>query len=67
MTVSKLTNPPSQNGVINKINEIIDNFPAGTTVDQTYDPTSANAQSGTAVAQAIATKTVVTFRDWSVS
>ena len=52
MTVSKLTNPPSQNGVINKINEIIDNFPAGTTVDQTYDPTSANAQSGVAIAGA---------------
>lgn len=68
MTVSKLTNPPSQKGVIDKINEVIDNLGGGgTTVDQTYDPTSANAQSGTAVAQAIATKTVVTFRDWSVS
>lgn len=41
------------------------NLDQGGTVDQTYDATSTNAQSGTAVAGAIATKTLVTFREWS--
>lgn len=39
----------------------------GSTVDQTYNPASTNAQSGTAVAQAVATKTQVIFRDWSAA
>lgn len=39
----------------------------GSAVDQTYNPASTNAQSGTAVAQAVATKTQVIFRDWSAA
>lgn len=39
----------------------------GSVVDQTYNPASTNAQSGTAVAQAVATKTQVIFRDWSAA
>ena len=35
------------------------------TVDQTYDATSTNAQSGVAVAEAVANKTQVIIRDWS--
>ena len=34
------------------------------TVDQSYSGTSTNAQSGTAVAEAIATKSAVIFRKW---
>lgn len=34
-------------------------------IDQTYSASSTNAQSGVAVAQALETKTTVTFRDWS--
>lgn len=49
MAVNKLTLPAKENAVQSKINEIIDNFPSGTTVDQTYDGTSANAQSGVAI------------------
>lgn len=49
MTVNKLTLPAKENAVQSKINEIIDNFPTSTTVDQTYDGTSANAQSGVAI------------------
>ena len=41
--------------------------PAGVSVDQTYSSTSTNAQSGTAVAQAIGGKSKVTFVDWTVS
>ena len=52
MTVNKITTPPSQKGVIDKINEVIDNL-GGNSVDQTYNPTSTNAQSGTAVAEAL--------------
>ena len=62
MTVNKLTLPSTDNAVQNKINEIIDNL--GGTVDQTYDPTSTNAQAGTAVAEAL-TKSVI-YRDWTV-
>ena len=40
---------------------------SGSTVDQTYSPASTNAQSGTAVAQAVATKTQVIFRDWGAA
>ena len=61
MTVNKITTPPSQKGVIDKINEVIDNL--GGTVDQTYNPTSTNAQSGTAVAGAIAQSVII--RTWS--
>lgn len=49
MTVSKITTPPSQKGVIDKINEVIDNLGGSITVDQTYDGTSANPQSGVAI------------------
>lgn len=49
MAVNKLTSPISQNDLINKTNEIIDNLGGGGTVDQIYDPTSANAQSGVAI------------------
>lgn len=49
MTVNKLTLPSKSNAVQEKINEIIDNFPSGTTVDQTFDGTSANPQSGVAI------------------
>ena len=50
--VDKITNPPSQKGVIDKINEVIDNMGGTITVDQTYDGTSTNPQSGTAIAGA---------------
>lgn len=69
MVVSKIYSV-SQMEVEQKINEIIDNLNSGggaASIDQTYNANSANAQSGTAVAQAIATKTLVTFRDWSVA
>lgn len=46
------------------IKSYVDNN-TGSTVDQTFDGTSANAQSGVAVAQAISGKTLVTFRNWS--
>jgi len=51
MTISKITNAPSPNGVINKINEIIDGLGGGGTivVDQTFDGTSINPQSGIAI------------------
>ena len=62
MTVNKLSLPSTDNAVQNKVNEIIDNL--GGTVDQTYSPTSTNAQSGTAVAEAL-TKSVI-YRDWTV-
>ena len=52
MTIDKLPYPAQQNETVQKINEIIDNFPSGTVVDQVYDPTSANAQSGVAIAGA---------------
>jgi hypothetical protein len=51
MTVNKLSLPAKENAVQQKINEIIDNLDDGT-VDQTYDPTSANAQSGIAISGA---------------
>lgn len=77
--VNKITTPPTQNEVIDKINELVDGkqdtLVSGTniktvggtsllgsgnvafpTVDQTYSATSANAQSGVAVANAIAPK-----------
>lgn len=41
------------------------NIELATTADQTYSPTSTIAQSGTAVAQALEGKTLVTFVDWS--
>jgi len=37
------------------------------TVDQAYNNASTNAQSGTAVAEAIANLSGVVFRDWSNS
>lgn len=64
MTVNKLTLPSTDNAVQNKINEIIDNMGGTITVDQTYNPTSTNPQSGTAVAEAL-TKSVI-YRDWTV-
>ena len=60
MTVNKLTLPSKDNAVQNKVNEIIDNLP---TVDQTYNASSTNAQSGVAIAGAGFTK--VTYRVWS--
>ena len=63
MTVSKLGDTPTQLQTINKVNEIIDNMAPTITVDQTYDPTSTNAQSGVAIAGASFTK--VTYRVWS--
>lgn len=39
-------------------------IPEGVVVDQVYNGTSTNAQSGTAVAEAIATKSVVVLREW---
>lgn len=48
--VNKLTLPAKQNDVVNKVNELVDNIPI---VDQTYDNTSTNAQSGVAVGSAI--------------
>lgn len=77
--VNKITTPPTQNEVIDKINELVDGkqdtLVSGTniktvggtslvgsgnvafpTVDQTYSASSANAQSGVAVANAIAPK-----------
>lgn len=52
--VNKLITPPTQQAQIDKINEIIDNLGGGGsgTVDQTYDATSTNAQSGVAIAGA---------------
>ena len=78
MTVNKITNAPTQNELVNKVNEIIDGkqdnltsgvniktindesllgsgnitIQTGGTVDQTYDGTSSNAQSGVAIAGA---------------
>lgn len=52
MTVQKLNLPAKENAVQLKINEIIDNLGGGGTVDQVYDGTSANAQSGVAIAGA---------------
>ena len=49
MTVNKLQLPAKDNAIQLKINEIIDNLGGGGTVDQTFDSTSPNAQSGTAV------------------
>lgn len=77
--VNKITTPPTQNEVIDKINELVDGkqdtLVSGTniktingtsllgsgnvafpTVDQTYSATSTNAQSGVAVANAVAPK-----------
>lgn len=48
MTVNKITTPPTPQGQIDKINEIIDN----TVVDQTYSSSSTNAQSGVALSAA---------------
>lgn len=55
MTVNKLTYPAKENAVQEKINEIIDNLGASITVDQTYDGTSANPQSGVAIAGELST------------
>lgn len=44
------------------IKDYVDNN-TGSTVDQTYDPASTNAQSGTAVAGAIAQSVII--RTWS--
>lgn len=52
MTVNKLTYPAKENAVQEKINEIIDNMAGTITVDQTYDGTSTNPQSGVAIAGA---------------
>ena len=53
MSVNKFTDSPTQLETIQKINEIIDNLGGGGgIVDQTYDPTSTNAQSGVAIASA---------------
>lgn len=49
MTVNKLQLPAKNNAIQLKINEIIDNLGGGGAVDQTYDPTSVNAQSGVAI------------------
>lgn len=49
MTVNKLTYPAKENAVQEKINEIIDNMAGTITVDQTYDGTSSNPQSGVAI------------------
>lgn len=51
--VDKITQPASQLDLIEKVNEIIDDT---ITVDQTYNASSTNAQSGTAVADAISGK-----------
>lgn len=55
MTVNKLTYPAKENAVQEKINEIIDNLGASITVDQTYDGTSSNPQSGVAIAGELST------------
>ena len=47
--VDKITGPITPLGEINKINEIIDNLGSDVTVDQTYNASSANAQSGVAI------------------
>lgn len=47
--VDKITTAPTDNTVVNKINEIIDNMGGTITVDQTYDGTSSNPQSGVAI------------------
>lgn len=47
--VDKITNAPTQNELIDKVNEVIDNLGGGGAVDQTYDATSTNAQSGVAI------------------
>ena len=39
-------------------------IPSGVTVDQTYNASSTNAQAGLAVAEAVATKSVVVLREW---
>lgn len=50
MTVGKLILPAKDNAVQLKINEIIDNMSGTITVDQIYNPTSQNPQSGVAIA-----------------
>lgn len=52
--VEKLSLPSKSNAVQNKINEIIDNMASTITIDQTYDGTSANPQSGVAIAGELA-------------
>lgn len=52
----KQTQYPSEAAVVAFVNEKLENFEGGSgggLVDQTYDPTSKNAQSGVAVAEAI--------------
>ena len=54
--VDKITTAPTDNTVVDKINEVIDNMGGTIIVDQTFDGTSANAQSGVAVQGAIDTR-----------
>ena len=63
MTVNKLSLPAKENAVQNKINEIIDNLSGSITVDQTYNSSSSNAQSGTAVEDALDESLII--RDWT--
>lgn len=65
MTVSKLTNPPSQKGVIDKVNEIIDNLGGGggSLPSQTGNSGKFLTTDGTDASWADTTK--VTIRDWS--
>ena len=58
----------SQHGYVTTYQNVpIISCEAGGTVDQTYDSTSTNAQSGVAVAQALSNISSITIRDWSVS
>ena len=59
-------NPSNYVAVSEKaIKDYVDNHSGGGgTVDQTYDSTSTNAQSGTAVAEAISQSVI--YRDWTV-
>ena len=59
MAISKLVYPAKENAVQEKINEIIDGLGGGGTivVDQTFDGTSTNPQSGVAIAGELANYT----------
>lgn len=67
MAVSKIYSV-SQMEVEQKINEIIDNLgTGGVTVDTSLSTTSENPVQNKVITNALNTKTLVTFRDWSVS